>query len=123
MVHSSSHSFGKGVVLGLVLTGVVTVGYRRFRVRRSRRRRLGLVSVATGLGLFLLSRIRHAGQTETSVSSEIPHGPVTQATVSVNPADTDLGVPGHNVQERLDEAIQETFPASEPIALHIESPW
>lgn len=46
--------------------------------------------------------------------------PMTQATVFVNPADTPLGPPGRNLDQRLDEAVEETFPASDPIAVHIE---
>ena len=38
-----------------------------------------------------------------------------------NPADTTIGTPGNNEQERLDEALQETFPASDPISLSIDS--
>jgi hypothetical protein len=45
---------------------------------------------------------------------------MTQALVSANPADATLYPPGQNMEQRLDEAIQETFPASDPIALHIE---
>lgn len=47
-------------------------------------------------------------------------GPVTQAVVPVSPADSDLGEPGRNLEQRLDEAIQETFPASDPIAVRVE---
>ena len=47
-------------------------------------------------------------------------GPVTQALVLVQPADMDLGVPGRNTEQRLDEAIHETFPASDPVAISIE---
>jgi hypothetical protein len=36
------------------------------------------------------------------------------------PADTDLGEPGRNIEQRLDEAVMETFPASDPIATRIE---
>jgi hypothetical protein len=50
------------------------------------------------------------------------HHPVTQALVPVSPADTPIGPPGQNEEDRLDEAIQETFPASDPIATHIEDP-
>jgi hypothetical protein len=50
------------------------------------------------------------------------HPPVTQAVVPVNAADTPIGPPGENVEDRLDEAIQETFPASDPIATRIEDP-
>jgi hypothetical protein len=50
------------------------------------------------------------------------HPPVTQAVVPVNPADAPIGPPGENVEDRLDEAIQETFPASDPISTSIEDP-
>jgi hypothetical protein len=46
--------------------------------------------------------------------------PVTQAIVPTTPADVDLGEPGRNQEARLDEAVMETFPASDPIATHIE---
>jgi hypothetical protein len=40
--------------------------------------------------------------------------------VDFQPADMDLGVPGRNTEQRLDEAIHETFPASDPVAITIE---
>ena len=40
--------------------------------------------------------------------------------VTVSAADTPIGPPGDNLEDRLDEAIQETFPASDPIATCIE---
>lgn len=43
-----------------------------------------------------------------------PHPPMTQATVPTNPADHDLGTPGQNQEARLDESLEETFPASDP---------
>jgi hypothetical protein len=53
---------------------------------------------------------------------KLPRPPITQALVPVTPADTPLGPPGCNEDQRLDEAIQETFPASDPIAIRIEGP-
>ena len=50
------------------------------------------------------------------------HPPVTQAVVPVSPADTPIGPPGENEDDRLDEAIQETFPASDPISTRIDDP-
>jgi hypothetical protein len=44
----------------------------------------------------------------------------TQASVPVQPADLDLGEPGRNTERRLDEALEETFPGSDPISVHIE---
>jgi hypothetical protein len=46
--------------------------------------------------------------------------PVTQAVVPVSAADSPIGPPGENQEDRLDEAIQETFPASDPISTSIE---
>lgn len=40
----------------------------------------------------------------------------------MNPADTPIGPPGRNADDRLDEALQETFPASDPISTRIEDP-
>jgi hypothetical protein len=50
----------------------------------------------------------------------VHRGPITQALVPIQPADLDLGVPGANLDRRLDEALLETFPASDPISTHIE---
>jgi hypothetical protein len=50
------------------------------------------------------------------------HPPVTQAVVPLSPADTPIGPPGENLEDRLDEAIQETFPASDPISTRIDDP-
>jgi len=47
-------------------------------------------------------------------------GPVTPSLVSVTAADTPLGEPGRNLEQRLEEALRETFPASDAIATHIE---
>jgi hypothetical protein len=47
-------------------------------------------------------------------------GPTTPSLVPVSPADAPLGVPGHNLERRLDEALKETFPASDPVAICIE---
>lgn len=50
------------------------------------------------------------------------HPPVTQAVVPVSAADTPMGPPGENEDDRLDEAIQETFPASDPVSISIDVP-
>jgi hypothetical protein len=48
--------------------------------------------------------------------------PVTPSTTTVSAADADIGEPGENQEDRLDEAIQESFPASDPVSTRIEGP-
>ncbi len=50
------------------------------------------------------------------------HPPITQAVVPKTPADAPIGPPGENADSRLDEAIEETFPASDPISIQIDDP-
>jgi hypothetical protein len=50
------------------------------------------------------------------------HAPVTPSLPAPQPADKDLGQPGRNEEERLDEALEETMPGSDPISVHIERP-
>lgn len=45
---------------------------------------------------------------------------MTPSTMPANPADAPLGKPGQNQQQRLDEALEETFPASDPVSTRIE---
>jgi hypothetical protein len=87
----------------------------------SDRAALGLAAAVLGLVLMYRRRRPSLGPEQTATGrGNTPRGPVTQSLVPVNPADTRLDGPGNNVEQRLDEAIQETFPASDPIALHIE---
>ena len=37
-----------------------------------------------------------------------------------SPRRDDLGEPGRNTEARLDEAIEESFPASDPVSIRIE---
>jgi hypothetical protein len=90
----------------------------RSRSHRSALIVLGVLAAALGLLVFE-SRRRRRSRRAGSGSGARP-GPVTQAIVPLNPADLDLGMPGRNAERRLEEALQETFPASDPIATHIE---
>ena len=82
----------------------------------------GLAAGVGGLTLALLAReglkLRRAAETSPAVHRG--RGPVTQATVPVMPADRSLDTPGRNLDHRLDEALEESFPASDPISVHIE---
>jgi len=88
----------------------------RKRVTRSIGHSPGVVLAAVlalgALAYWLHRRRRHHRRPD--------RGPVTQALVTFQPADMDLGVPGRNTEQRLDEAIHETFPASDPVAITIE---
>jgi hypothetical protein len=77
-----------------------------------------LLGLAIGIAYELGRKAGRAG----SVGSSTPpvKNPITQSQVPINPADAHLGEPGRNTEQRLDEAVQETFPASDPISLKIE---
>ena len=80
---------------------------------------LALAGVAALAGAVVLLQARRRARRPAAHVSLRP-GPITQSLVSINAADAPLGAPGRNTELRLDEAIQETFPASDPIAVHIE---
>lgn len=81
---------------------------------------LGLLAMA-GTAALLYHLIRHdRGARRRTPKAATPRWPITQSIVPTSPADIDLGVPGRNADQRLDEALQETFPASDPIAVSIE---
>ena len=65
-------------------------------------------------------RRRRHHHTDEAIAAVSDHGPVTQATVPATPADAPIGPPGQNQEERLDEALQESFPSSDPVSIHIE---
>ena len=52
-------------------------------------------------------------------SHPLTAGPTTPSIHTLQPADANLGEPGNNEEERLDEALQETMPTSDPVSLKI----
>lgn len=46
-------------------------------------------------------------------------GPMTPATTDVHASEAPMGKPGHNLDDRLDEALQESFPTSDPVSIQI----
>jgi hypothetical protein len=79
-----------------------------------------LSGLATGFlawYLIMLRRRRIGARTRVAMVSRAPMTPALQA---VHPADTHLGTPGENTEDRLDEGIQESFPASDPVSIRIE---
>jgi hypothetical protein len=106
---------GSGRILkGLAVSGLILAGYRLYRDGSPRTRGLLGAGLAAGAGLLLLNRYRNGSRSIRSPA------PITQAIVSHSPADMPLGEPGDNESERLDEAIHETFPASDPVSVRIE---
>ena len=81
---------------------------------------LGFGVGAFALGILLGRRRRTGAPDVTPGTGPGARGPVTQSTVAVNPADTHMGEPGFNEEQRLDEGIQESFPGSDPVSVHIE---
>jgi hypothetical protein len=78
-------------------------------------------SAGTVLGLLALTAavawvVRHGVRR----SARPRRPPVTQALVPAQPADMPLGPLGGNLDRRLDEALLETYPASDPISIYIE---
>ena len=105
-----------GLAIGLALTGVAIGGYQLQRGKSSRKRITFGVGLAAGISAALLWNEWRKNRSRSKVASR----PVTQAIVPVSPADMPIGKPGDNMEERLDEAVHETFPASDPISVRIE---
>ena len=101
------------------------LGRLLFRPRRNPSTVIAAALIGAGigglaLGLLLGGRRRSRAGRPREDPALVRRGPVTPATVQVNPADAHLGEPGRNDDERLDEAIQESFPTSDPISVRIE---
>ena len=78
-----------------------------------------LSGVVTGIVAWsLIERRRRIG--ERGRFELVPRAPMTPALQAVHPADAPLGTPGENTEDRLDEGIQESFPASDPVSIRIE---
>lgn len=95
-------------------------------IRRPGRNRVPVAAALIGVGFggfvlgILLAGKRWTSEPAARKPEPTRRHPVTQATVNVNPADTHMGEPGRNDDERLDEAIQESFPGSDPVSVRIE---
>jgi hypothetical protein len=75
-----------------------------------------MFAAAAAAGIYLLRRSRKTHkQRETS-----PRGPMTPATSPANAAAAPVGPVGRNLDSRLDEGLQESFPASDPVSVHVD---
>lgn len=105
--------------ISLTALSMLPIARSRFRHASSWPAPLVLgAGIVFGAGLVLLIQgRRRRTRTEAAVRDR---GPVTQATATTSPADTPIGPPGHNLEDRLDEALEESFPGSDPVSIHIE---
>jgi hypothetical protein len=77
--------------------------------------------VAGAVAAGIIAMLRRGRARATGSARAAATGiPVTPSTGSVNPADSPMGRAGENAEQRLDEGIQETFPASDPVSVKIE---
>jgi hypothetical protein len=96
------------------MTKQLRAGWRAGRVLAA-----AAVTVAAVLLVRRIRSVRRDHRRQARALTRRP-GPVTQSLAPVSPADTWLGDPRRNLEHRLDEALKETFPASDSIAIHIE---
>ncbi len=101
--------------LGLAAAAALLAGGCRL-YRAGRGSRILAVAAWAAAGALAWGAV---GRGARVAAGRIRRPPVTQA-VAGTPAARDLGEPGRNTERRLDEAVEETFPASDPIAVHIE---
>jgi hypothetical protein len=66
-----------------------------------------------------MSKKKPAKSKSTPKSDRAP-GPMTPATAPGHAGDRPLGPPGRNEEDRLDEALEESFPSSDPPSTRIE---
>jgi hypothetical protein len=111
----SERSFAAGLGSGLAISALAALGFHLLR-RASPPARAALGLGTLSAAWYLLWR---EGAMGACPPGEL-QPPITQSTITTAPADMDLGAPGHNLEARLDEGIHETFPASDPVSIHIE---
>lgn len=75
--------------------------------------------LAAGAGLVAFYLLRRLGRSG-SRNRPARRGPMTPATNPADPAASPIGPTGRNLESRLDEALEESFPASDPVSVHIE---
>ena len=76
----------------------------------------GLNVVAMGIGYAVLG---YAAWLLLRKEQQLSPGPMTPATGKIHAADAPIGAPGRNIEDRLDEALQESFPTSDPVSIQI----
>ena len=81
------------------------------------------VAVVVFAGAWVVRRVARSRRRAVAPRRALtrrPRAQLTPSLVAINPADSPMGEPGRNQELRLDEALQETFPASDPISTGIE---
>ena len=90
--------------------------------KQPRAGRVLAAAAVTVAAILLIRKVRSVRRNDGPRARALARrpGPVTQSLLPVSPADTWLRDPGRSLEQRLDEALKETFPASDSIAIHIE---
>jgi len=109
-----------GAVAGLIVA-FAGVGALFIKSRKARRRRIAPTALATlgGLAASTLTWAVMRKLRQRRLENPLGEKEITGAH-PIQPADTDLGEPGRNTEARLDEALQESFPSSDPVSIRIE---
>ena len=109
-----------GAVAGLIVA-VAGVGALFIKTRKRGRKRAAPTALAAIGGIAastltwaVMRKLRQRRLENPPVETEIT------GAHPIQPADTDLGEPGRNTEARLDEALQESFPSSDPVSIRIE---
>jgi hypothetical protein len=77
---------------------------------------IGAAGVAAGIALAL-AWTRRPEHDEAAADGP---GPTTPATNPRHAAETPIGPAGRNIEDRLDEALQESFPTSDPVSIQVD---
>jgi len=83
-------------------------------------RRVLTLTASLGAGLLGYGVARMLRRRGNRAGRPRARPPMRPATALLEPADSGISEPRRKVEQRLDEALRQTFPASDPIAVTVE---